>query len=168
MTSTLGEAGEERHRYAGLVSRTVGLAVDVSVLTVATLAVATLPGLAWQQVVGNPPTWLSVTAGAVAALLPWGYFTGCWWLTGRTGGALLVGVEVTRRDGTRLGAVQAGLRALVGLSLWPIWLGGMLGTLWDPRRRAWHDRLFRTVVLAAPSLGAARSAENPDNPVRVP
>ncbi len=147
MTTTAGEAAQARQHYAGLVSRAVGLAVDVSVLTVATLAVGTLPVLAWGQVVGNPPPWVAVVTGTAAALVPWGYFTACWWLSGRTGGALLVGVQVRHRGGGRVGFFQAALRAFVGLALWPVWGVGMLAILWDPRRRAWHDRLFRTVVV---------------------
>lgn len=147
MTATAGETTEARQHYAGLVSRAVGLAVDVGVLTVVTLAVGTLPVLAWGQVVGDPPPWVALVSGTVAALLPWGYFTGCWWLSGRTGGALLVGVQVRHRDGGRVRLAQAALRAFLGLALWPVWAVGMLAIPWDPRRRAWHDRLFRTVVV---------------------
>jgi uncharacterized RDD family membrane protein YckC len=53
---------------------------------------------------------------------------------------------------------QSGLRALVGLLLPPLWLIGMLAVLWDERRRAWHDRLFRTVVCYAPRAHVARPA----------
>jgi uncharacterized RDD family membrane protein YckC len=39
------------------------------------------------------------------------------------------------------------LRSAVGLLLPLIWLVGMLFVLWDPQRRALHDRLFGTVVI---------------------
>jgi uncharacterized RDD family membrane protein YckC len=135
-----------RQSYAGLVSRVVGLLIDVLLLTLGGLAVAALPAAAWRQIIGTPPGWLGEVTGTVAGLLPWAYFTLCWWLTGRTGGAFTVGLVVRRPNGARLGLIRAALRAAIGLALWPIWLLGLLGTLRDARRRAWHDRLFGTVV----------------------
>jgi len=126
------------------------LVIDVALLTVATLAVATLPGLAWNQIfVRSAPGWLTAGAAVAAALLPWAYFTGCWWLTGQTLGDLLIGVVVRRRDGSAVSLPQAGARALVGLLLAPLWIVGLLAVLRDDRRRAWHDRVFRTVVAYA-------------------
>lgn len=132
--------------YAGLVSRVVCLAVDVILLTTVGLGVATLPAVAYQVVVGRSPTWLSVGSGIVAAALPWLYFTLCWYGGGRTAGGLLVGIAVQRRDGHRVGLLQAAARALIGLVLAPLWIVGLLGILWDRRRRAWHDIVFGTVL----------------------
>jgi uncharacterized RDD family membrane protein YckC len=135
------------HRdYAGLVTRLTGLVVDVGLLTVAGLAVGGLPGLAWEQVLGEPPGWVTAAAGVASALLPWAYLTACWTLTGRTVGAMLVDVRTCRADGRPMSAGRAALRALIGLVLAPLWLVGLVGTLRDEHRRAWHDRLFGTVV----------------------
>jgi uncharacterized RDD family membrane protein YckC len=135
------------HRdYAGIVTRLTGLVVDVGLLTLGGLAVGSLPGLAWEQVLGEPPRWVTGAAGVVAALLPWAYFTFCWTMTGHTLGAMLVGVRTVRSDGSLLSVRRAALRALVGLMLAVFWLVGLVGTLTDERRRAWHDRLFDTVV----------------------
>lgn len=135
--------------YAGLVTRLVGLVVDVAVLTVAGLAVTVLPAVAWQQVLGTPPGWLTTGSAIVAAVLPWAYFTATWTVTGRTPGAMVVGARTARANGDRLSFWRAGTRALVGLLLAPVWLVGLVGTLGDARRRAWHDRLFGSVVLRA-------------------
>ncbi|MGE5827026.1 MAG: RDD family protein [Micromonosporaceae bacterium] len=143
--------------YAGLVSRLAALSLDVVVLTVAGLATSSLPGLAWEQVLGEPPGWLTAGAGLVAAALPVTYFTLAWWLTGQTVGDLLLGLVVRHRDGGRTSLPQAFLRAFFGLLIAPIWLVGLIGVLRDERRRAWHDRLFRTVVPYAPT-SAARTA----------
>jgi uncharacterized RDD family membrane protein YckC len=132
--------------YAGLVSRLAALVIDLALLTVAGLAIGSLPGLAWQQVVGAPPGWLTAGAGLVAAALPVTYFTLAWWVTGQTVGDLLLGLVVRHRDGGRARFPQAFLRAFVGLLVPPVWLVGLIGVLRDRRRRAWHDRLFRTVV----------------------
>jgi uncharacterized RDD family membrane protein YckC len=137
-------------RYAGLVSRLSALAVDVTILTVVGLAVSTLPSLAWEQLTGFAPRWVNAVSVAVAAVLPFLYFTLSWATTGQTPGGMLLGLVVRRRNGERVSLPQAGLRALVGLLLPPVWLIGMLAVLWEPRRRAWHDRLFRTVVCFAP------------------
>ena len=139
--------GQVDHRaYAGLVSRALALTVDLAVLTAGGLAVGALPVLAWQQVLGPPPTVLKVATASAAALLPWFYFTGCWWLSGRTVGGAAIGSVVLRRGGGDLGLFRAAFRAAGGLLLWPVWLVGMLGILWDERRRAWHDRAFGTEV----------------------
>lgn len=139
--------GASTHAYAGLASRLVALTVDVALLTVAGLFVSVLPPLAWSQVVGDPPGWFTATCAVVASALPWAYFTVAWWLGGQTAGGLLVGTRVARTHGQRPMLVQAALRAFVGLLLVPLWLIGLAWVLWDPRRRAWHDVVFRTVVL---------------------
>jgi uncharacterized RDD family membrane protein YckC len=139
--------GVSAFAYAGLASRLVALAVDVAVLTIAGLFVSVLPGLAWSQVVGHPPGWFTATCAVIASVLPWAYFTIAWWLGGQTAGGLLVGTRVARNHGQRPLLVQAALRAFVGLLLVPLWLIGLAWVLWDPRRRAWHDIVFRTVVL---------------------
>jgi uncharacterized RDD family membrane protein YckC len=136
-----------RQAYAGLVSRLVALAVDVALLTVAGLGISVLPGLAWSQVIGYPPGWLTQASGIIASVLPWAYFTVAWWLGGQTVGGLLVGTRVARINGRRPRLIQAALRAFIGLLLVPVWLIGLAWVLWDPRRRAWHDIVFRTVVV---------------------
>ena len=144
--------------YAGLVSRLTAIVIDVALLVVAALIVGTLPGLAWSQIFVRPvPGWLTIGTSVIAGLLPWAYFTGCWWFTGQTVGDLLVRVAVRHRDGHAVSLPQAAARALVGLLLAPIWIIGLLAVLWDDRRRAWHDRVFRTVV---PYAAAARPAND--------
>lgn len=124
----------------------VALVVDLIVVTTVSLSVATLPVLALQQVTGQVPGWFEVGMAVAAGLLPWLYFTISWWVTGQTAGGLLVGMMVQRPDGGHVHLVQAALRAAIGLVLWPVWLVGMLAILWEPRRRAWHDKLCHTVV----------------------
>lgn len=132
--------------YAGLVSRLAGLAIDATLLAVAsTLAAGGVPAL-WAALDGEPPGWLKATAGLIAVVLPAAYFTTCWWMTGQTLGALLFGTVVRRPDGRHVGLLRALLRAVVGLAVPVLWLVGLVGVLTDERRRAWHDRLFGTVV----------------------
>jgi uncharacterized RDD family membrane protein YckC len=132
--------------YAGLVSRFAGLAIDATLLAVAsTLAAGGVPAL-WGALDGAPPGWLKTAAGLVAVVLPALYFTACWWMTGQTLGGLLFGTVVRRTDGRHLGLIRALLRAVVGLAVPVVWLIGMIGVLTNDKRRAWHDLLFGTVV----------------------
>jgi uncharacterized RDD family membrane protein YckC len=136
------------HRaYAGIVSRISGLCVDFILLTLAGSIVRLLPELAWEQITHTAaPDWLRTFATITAAALPWGYFTVSWWVAGQTIGAMLVGITVRRNDGEELGLPHAAARAAIGLLLAPLWLVGLLAVLWDSRRRAWHDKVFRTEV----------------------
>lgn len=153
------------HAYAGLVSRLIALAVDVALLTIVGLGVSVLPGLAWREVIGYPPGWFTEASGIVASVLPWAYFTVAWWLGGQTVGGLVVGTRVARMNGRRPRLVQAALRAFVGLLLVPVWLIGLAWVLWDPRRRAWHDIVFRTVVVRSPDLVPSGSSVSASPPV---
>jgi uncharacterized RDD family membrane protein YckC len=133
--------------YAGLVSRTAALGIDVGVLILGSLAVGGLPGLAWEKIISpKEPTWLNSMAEIVAFLLPWIYFTSFWWLTGQTLGDLVTGIVVVRVNGGDVGFVRAAIRAAGGLLLAPLWLVGLVSVLWDRRRMAWHDHVFRTAV----------------------
>lgn len=146
--------------YAGLVSRLAALLVDVGLLTIATTAVGTLPVLAWQQVSPlGAPAWLGTATAVAAGLLPVAYFTGCWWLTGQSVGGLLTGIAVVDTHGGRLSLPHAFLRAAGGLLLAPLWLIGLLAVLWGERRRAWHDRVFRTAVRYAAPTPARSGAD---------
>lgn len=142
------ERTTDGHRsYAGLVSRLSALAVDVALLCAATISVRLLPEVAWSQIISrNTPSWLSMTAAILAALLPWLYFTICWWLNGQTMGNLLMGVSVRHDDGRAVSFFLAAIRSAVGLLIAPLWMLGLLYVLWDGRRRALHDLLFATVV----------------------
>lgn len=133
--------------YAGLVTRMAALIVDAIVLTLVVPVMADGPPSMWAAVTGEAPGWLKSVSQLVAALVPFLYFGLLWWGTGQTLGGLVFGTVVRRRDGDHLGLVRCLLRSAVGLLLPVIWLVGMLFVLWDPQRRALHDRLFGTVVL---------------------
>lgn len=148
-----------RRAYAGLVSRITALATDAVALTLAALALTTLPGLAWSQVAGSTPRWLTTACAVLAVHLPFLYFTSCWWLVGHTLGDLLVGIQIRSRDGGEVGLVRAALRAYLGLLLAPVWVAGMFSVLTDERRRAWHDRVFGTEVRYAPRARAVRRSQ---------
>lgn len=141
-----GAAPVQREAYAGLVSRLVALAVDAALLALVVPAVGAGAPAVWESITGSMPRWLDVGAGVLAGLLPFVYFWFSWWTGGRTLGGVLLGAAVRRPDGSRLGAFRAAARAALGLLLAPIWLAAMVLIVFDPRRRALHDVVFRTVV----------------------
>ena len=148
--------------YAGLVSRVGALAIDVVILTLGSLLVGGLPVVAWQRIMSFPaPQWLQGITFIAAAALPWVYFTGFWWLTGQTPGDIVTGVTVRRTDGGELSFLHAAVRAIGGLLLVPLWLVGLLSVLWDRRRMAWHDHVFRTVVRYVDPVAGARARQRP-------
>ncbi|MBR7830871.1 RDD family protein [Actinospica sp. MGRD01-02] len=135
-----------REAYAGLVTRLLALCVDAALLAVAVPAVAVGAPDVWGSITGTTPRWLQVGAGVAAAALPFVYFSLCWWASGRTAGGALLGAAARRVDGSRLGVIHAGVRAVLGLLFAPVWLAGMVLIAFDPRRRALHDVFFHTVV----------------------
>jgi len=140
------------HRaYAGLVSRLAALTIDIIIVCAVAVAVRLLPEFAWEQLLDRPaPDWFTTGCTFVAALVPWLYFTISWWLANRTIGGMVMGTVVLRPDGSELSLAHSALRAWIGLLFAPVWLVGMLPILWDPKRRAWHDKLLHTVVRYAP------------------
>lgn len=136
------------HHYAGLVSRISALGVDLAIVAAASGAVRVLPEVVWKTVTHlSTPHWLSTAFGLAAAVLPFLYFTLFWWLPGQTVGQMLMGIAVRRNNGHEDPTlVQAALRSGFGLALFPLWIVGLLPILWDSKRRAWHDKVFRTVV----------------------
>lgn len=132
--------------YAGLVTRLAALVVDGVLLTITVPAVAEGPPSLWASMTGSAPGWLKASCQIIAAMVPVFYFAIAWWGTGQTAGGFVFGTVVGRPDGRRLSLGRAVLRAFAGLALPMVWLAGLAFTLWDPRRRALHDRLFDTVV----------------------
>ncbi|HCT77453.1 MAG TPA: hypothetical protein DGG94_19835 [Micromonosporaceae bacterium] len=132
--------------YAGVATRLAALTVDAVILTITVPAVVSgLPSL-WASLEGSAPGWLKACSQIAGALVPVVYFTLSWWGTGQTPGGMLFGTVVRRPDGSHLSLIRAALRAFVGLLVPLVWLIGMVAALWDPQRRALHDRLFGTVV----------------------
>jgi uncharacterized RDD family membrane protein YckC len=71
-----------------------------------------------------------------------------WSIAGRTPGKWLLGLRVVRgATGTSPGLLRAAARfAAYTVSIAPLF-AGVLAIAFDPRRRAWHDRLAGTLVV---------------------
>lgn len=97
------------------------------------------------EVTGLLPTWPYLLAYfAFLGLTYAGYFTGT---TGQTLGKMATGLRVVDSRGGPPGYVRAFARGIVGTCGVLLAGGGVLPMLFDPARRALHDRLFKTRVV---------------------
>ena len=137
---------------AGIVSRGLAALVDM-VVVVVVLGLLYL-GLALTTLLVNPtsfrfpaPNLIFSTAVTVAVSAL--YLTACWTLSGRTVGAILLGIRVVGRGAERLGVAVAIVRA-VACVLFPI---GLVWVAVDRQRRSIQDiALGSRVVYDRPSV----------------
>lgn len=147
---------------AGFVSRLLALLIDVAVLA----GLLLICGVIWYALLFVMPRGLSnaVPAGlrgllsllaqvaipvVTAVTVVCGYFLFFFTVTGQTLGKRAIGLRVVAAEGGKLPARRAALR-LAGyfISALPFYYG-FLAMLLDDRRRTWHDRLARTLVVYA-------------------
>jgi len=131
---------------AGIVSRVAANVIDAGVLVV--IIAVGYAGFTTVRFLHHPraftfpaPSLLTViTIGCAAAGL---YFAVCWATTGRTYGALVLGLRVVSRGRQHVRPVVAVLRAATCV-VWPI---GLVWSGVDRRRRSLQDIVFRTTVV---------------------
>jgi uncharacterized RDD family membrane protein YckC len=151
MEEPVPDPGEVGH-YAGPFSRLVAYVID-AVLVGALYSVITA-GVVWivQLVVAedvDPSEFGSLASSLLLTGWSFLYFAVPWAVSGRTPGMLLLGLRVVRRDGSRLGAGHAFLRALaLPLSFLPLGLG-LIGIVVGREHRALHDVIAGTTVVYA-------------------
>jgi uncharacterized RDD family membrane protein YckC len=137
-------------RYVGLATRVLAFGADVAVINVVGWFVAGIIALCL-SFIGLPDEVKDVLVGlgSLAALV-WGvgYFAFFWSTTGQTPGNRLLGIRVID---ARTGLPPRPRRAVrrffcLFLAALPFCLG-FFWILLDDRRRGWHDKLSRTVVV---------------------
>jgi uncharacterized RDD family membrane protein YckC len=138
--------------YAGIVSRTVALAIDAATLTIGFAIASGVLGLILSLFTAVEVSSPGAVLGAAGlwSLVVANYFVLFWTLAGETPGMRLMALRVSNAAGDppRLG--QALLR-LVGMILAAIpFFAGYLLILVDERRRGLHDMLAGTTVVYAP------------------
>ena len=145
-------------KYSGFASRFTAFAVDMGVsLGVFLLALAAI-SFAAKVLTGSDIAWHRGQIWVVLACAAWvfTYFAYSWAASGRTAGMALVGVRVTRDDGTDASGRQAVVRTLA-LPLSFLLLGlGFAGILLGGRRRALHDVIAGTADIYSWDARAAR------------
>lgn len=151
-------------QYAGFGSRTVAMVIDLLIIgTVYVLGGVSFEffqrtsGLSWVvDFLTARFTWLVpvmtfLDSATFSVLLLSGlnfvYFAAFFSLGGASIGKYIMGLRVVTADGRRLPPRRAVLRALAyALSALSLYLG-FLTVLTDDRRRGWHDKIARTVVI---------------------
>jgi uncharacterized RDD family membrane protein YckC len=133
-------------RPALALERAQAAAVDAVLFAALTAVVVYFTGRAARvDVPALAPSWpfLALYLGLLALFYA-GYFTGT---TGQTPGKLMTGLRVVGVAGRPPSYLRAIARALIGLA--GIALAGafLVPMVFDPARRALHDRLFRTRVV---------------------
>lgn len=131
---------------AGIVSRGLAALVDM-VVVIVTMGLLYL-GLALSTLIVNPtsfrfPAPNLIFSSAVTFAVSVLYLTVCWTLSGRTVGAVLLGVRVVGRRAERLALPVAALRAFACV-LFPI---GLLWVAVDRGRRSVQDILLGSRVV---------------------
>ncbi len=139
--------------YAGLATRAVALALDAVVVEGIALFVGVTVGLGLSLL--HMPEEVNVVLAAIGGViwLLWslGYFVFFWSTTGQTPGSRVMSIVVLDVQGRgRLKPRRALLRFLALCVGAAALLTGILIMLWDGRRRCFHDRVARTVVVYAP------------------
>lgn len=138
--------GGQPHGPAGIVTRGIAAAVDLGV--VLTVMGGIYLAVLFARLMFSPQEFtlpdaqilLSVAVFVGVAVV---YLTACWATTGRTLGAVVMGLRVVSRNGDLVGWIRSAARA---------WLCVMFGfgLLWvavDRRRRSLQDILLRTSVV---------------------
>jgi uncharacterized RDD family membrane protein YckC len=146
--------------YAGIVSRTVALAIDAGALTVGFAVASGVLGLILSLFT---PVEVSSPGAVLGAACVWSlviatYFVLFWTLVGETPGMRLMALRVVDATGEppRLGR---SLVRLVGMVLAAIpFFAGYALILVDDRRRGLQDMLAGTVVIYAPRSRVRTSA----------
>ena len=138
--------------YAGIVSRTVALAIDAAALTIGFAIASGVLGLIlslFTAVEVSSPGAVLGAAGLWSVVVAT-YFVGFWTLAGETPGMRLMALRVINAAGTPPHLGRALLR-LVGMILAAIpFFAGYLLILVDDRRRGLHDMLAGTTVVYSP------------------
>ncbi len=163
---TRPRAPDSETDQAGLATRAVAGAIDLGLLFAGYALLSGVLASLVTDVFGRP---LSLTAVIILAtlgvILGGGIFAAFWALAGQTPGMRFLAIRVTRADGSREISFGRAFRRVLAviLSLLPLGLG-YLAILWDPRRRAWSDRMtatevvYDTVTRTAPHAGAGSTS----------
>ena len=133
--------------YAGVVTRTIALALDALLIDAAALAVsgAVLLVMSVFSISGKHNTILVVLGSLVFAAWAISYFAVFWTTTGQTIGSRVMEIKVVRCDGSRLKPRHALVRlAGMVISLPLFW--GYIPILTSARRRGVFDVMAGTEV----------------------
>ena len=135
-------------RRAGFVSRAAAFAIDFGVVLagvpVIMWGIGVVQGLLNFEAPTYPdlPDWMPPV---ISGLWFFWYYVGLWFATGRTVGAVVMGLRVAGRRKEHVGIVAATIRLWVMFAT--LFLVGELWLIFSKSRLAIHDRAARTQVI---------------------
>jgi uncharacterized RDD family membrane protein YckC len=136
-------------RRAGFVTRALAYSIDALIVIIGVPAIlyglAIVQGMLRLEAPTYPPdipNWLSAS---ISVLWTFWYFVGLWWATGRTIGAIVMGMRVVGRKHRRVGIVAATVRFWV--MILTLFVVGEVWLIFAKSRLALHDRAARTQVI---------------------
>jgi uncharacterized RDD family membrane protein YckC len=161
------DGGTDESPYAGIVTRTVALAIDATALTIGFAVTSAIVGLILSLFTGLDVSSAGTVLGTAACwtVVVIGYFTLSWAAAGQTAGMWLMRIRVVDSTGEPPHLARSALR-LVGavLGAIPLFAGYFL-VLFDARRRAFHDMLAGTVVVYSSAVSfPGSSPSEPQTP----
>lgn len=123
-------------KYGGFWKRLLAYAIDTLLIYIVFWLI---PGIDMED------TWVNV-----AMFVAWtAYFV---WMVGTYGatiGKMVLKLKIVKENGKRVSYSDALLRELASyLSLFVLGIG-YLSIGWDPKKQGWHDKIAKTVVVAA-------------------
>ncbi len=145
---------EQATDRAGLASRGLAFALDALLVNLAFTGIAAIVAFIGSAFTGEGASGLAVALGAGAWMALMGvYLVGFWSLAGQTLGMRFLGLRLAVAGGGL--PLRLSLRRLFGLGLAVLPFGlGLLGILFDERRRGWQDRLAGVDVVYEPREAA--------------
>jgi uncharacterized RDD family membrane protein YckC len=158
MTAGSGDLTGLRGHYAGAVSRLVGYAIDLAVISALFgLALAAVSFTA-SLINGHTVSWNSSGVPVAIAYGCWSfvYFAYSWAASGKTFGMAVLGVQLVSREGEPAGPRRAIVRTLVFPLSFLLFGLGFAGILVGRERRALHDVIAGTAVVYAWDARAQR------------
>lgn len=171
-------------RYAGFVSRSIGLLIDQMVIGLVSVSlflvvssILSLAGMDFDrctafvtvQDFGSLMHNICRSARGAAFFLTimFGptYYVVLWTLTGQTIGMAVAGIRVVRADGSNIVLRQSLLR-MIGFFLCVLSLGfGFARVLWDRKRQGWHDKMANSFVVYSWKHHPVPTMTNPIKPL---
>jgi uncharacterized RDD family membrane protein YckC len=153
-------------RRAGFVSRAIAFVIDAVIVIggvpVIMYGIAAVQGLLEFEPPNYPPDIPDAVSGVISALWTFWYFVGLWFATGRTIGAVVMGLRVVGRKHERVGLVRATVRWWI--MFMTLFLVGEIWLILSKSRLAIHDRVAGTQVIydSAPKRREVQVALAPD------
>jgi len=134
------------HRPAGIVTRSIASGVDIAVVLAIMAGIYLC--LAFARLLFSPQDFAWPATGAVMStgifiVVSVLYLTGCWAVSGRTVGAVMMGLRVVSRNGELVGWPRALLRAVFCV----MFAVGLFWAAVDSRRHSLQDIVLRTTVV---------------------